>query len=289
MIKLNTSIDCKIIAEKIKDEVVAEVMKIQGRRPGLAIILIGDRPDSELYVKLKEQEAKKVGIDTHLYRCLEDISEREVFSMIDFLNKDDSVDAILVQLPLPDKFDTDGIILALDKNKDVDRFHPDNLKIFLQTCDHEPLMPPVCKVVVRILSEIGFDPKDKIAGVLSNSDLFGKVLAHALSCLGAKTSLIKSTDPDWVEKSRVCDLLASAVGKPHFIGKEAIKEGAVVVDIGIGKLDGKVCGDVDFEDAKDKAAYITPVPGGVGPLTIAMLFNNVLSIYGQRKRNYEQE
>ena len=275
-------IDGKILAEKIKDKIAKEIYDLKRPRPNLAIILIGQRPDSELYVRLKEAEAKKVGIDTHLYKCAENTSEREILEMIRCLNEDNSVDAILVQLPMPAGIDADTIMLALDPIKDVDGFHPDNLAELLRSCNFKGLMPPVFAVVLEILKSIDYEIKDKKVCVVSNSDIFGKSLAHILTCQGAKAEAIKADDENLTERTRQTDVLISAAGKPEFIKKDMIKPDAVVIDIGIAKQGDKFVGDVDFEDVKEKAGYITPVPGGVGPLTIAMAFKNTLEIYKRR-------
>lgn len=277
-------IDGKILAEKIKNKITLEIHKLNGLRPNLAIILIGERPDSELYVSLKEREAKKVGIDTHLYKCSENISEPELLDMIKCLNDDETIDAILVQLPLPAEIDTETIMLALDPAKDVDGFQPDNLKKLLSDCNFSGLMPPVFAVVLAMLKSIDYKIKNKQICVISNSDIFGKSLAHILNRQGAKTETVKIGDKSLVKKTSQADILITAVGKPKFIKKNMIKAGAVLIDIGIARQGDKVAGDVDFRDVKGKASYITPVPGGVGPLTIAMAFKNTLEIY-KKKRN----
>ena len=276
-------IDGKILADKIKYEVAAEIFKLKGQRPNLAIILIGEREDSVLYVSLKEREAKKVGIDTHIYKCPADISEREVYDTIDFLNKDDSIDAILVQLPLPKNFDTDGIIMAIDPAKDVDRFHPTNLEKLLAGGDDEKIMPPLLSVILEILKSIDYDIKDKKVCVVANSDIFGRSVKKVLECQGGKVVVANVNDADLAKRTAVADVLITAVGKPQFIKKEMIKEGVVIIDIGIAKEGEEVCGDVDFEDVEGKAGFITPVPGGVGPMTIAMLFKGTLDIYKNRR------
>jgi len=280
-------IDGKKLAEKIKDGIVKEILSLDKNshitRPNLAIILIGERPDSELYVSLKEREAKKVGIDTHLYKCAENISELEILEMIKCLNEDKTIDAILVQLPLPVGIDTDTIILALDPAKDVDGFHPDNLEKLLTSCDAPDLMPPVLATVLEMFEDISYDIKDKQVGVISNSEIFGHTLAHVLKCHGAKTEVVKADDKKLAEKTSQADVLITAVGKPKFIKKEMIKKDAVIIDVGISKLGDKFFGDVDFDDVDEKAGYITPVPGGVGPMTIAMAFKNTLEIYKRRR------
>lgn len=277
-------IDGKKLAEKIKDDLVKDIVKLNGARPNLAIILVGERPDSELYVSLKEKEAKKVGIDTHLYRCPGNISELEILEMIKCLNEDKTIDAILVQLPLPAEIDADTIILAMDPNKDVDGFQPDNLEKLLKDCDEKILLPPVFATVLEILKDIKYEVKGKKACVISNSDIFGKSLEHVLTCRGADATSVKANDKFLKEFTSRADILITAAGKPGFIKKDMVKKGAVIIDIGITKQGKKVIGDVDFEDVKDTAGYITPVPGGVGPMTIAMAFKNTLEIYKRRKK-----
>lgn len=284
-------IDGRALAEKIKDEIVKEVEAIchiaslhNGPRPNLAIILVGSREDSELYVSLKEKEAKKVGIDTHLYKLTENANEAEILEVINYLNNDDSVDGILIQLPLPASINTDKIIKAMNPEKDVDGFHPDNLKILLGSCDHEQAVPPVIKVILEILASVNFDLAGKEVCVVANSDIFGISMAKVLQCKGAKVSVAKADDDNLSEKTKEADVLITAVGQPRLIKKEMVKKDAVVIDIGITKKGKEVCGDVDFEDVKDKVGYITPVPGGVGPLTIAMAFRNVLELYKRRRK-----
>lgn len=278
-------IDGKKIAEKISGEVRKEIVELEkaGKRvPGLAIVLIGERADSKLYVKLKEKEAKKVGIDIHVYRCSREILEDDIVKTIEHLNQDDDVDAILVQLPLPAGFDTDKIIKTIDPQKDVDRFHPDNSKKLLETCNHQEVIPPVLQVVLEILKSIEFDLKEKKVCIISNSEIFGKSLAKVMECQGGEVFLKKANDLDLKEKANEADLLISAVGKPEFIGDEMIKNSAAVIDIGITKEGKYVLGDVNFKEAEKKASFITPVPGGVGPITVAMLLRNTLFLYKKK-------
>ncbi|MDO8667479.1 MAG: bifunctional 5,10-methylenetetrahydrofolate dehydrogenase/5,10-methenyltetrahydrofolate cyclohydrolase [bacterium] len=286
-------IDGKKLAEKIKDKIVKEIVKLNDghpeqalARPNLAIILVGEREDSKIYVALKEREAKKVGIDTHLYKCGEDVSEHELLEMIRCLNEDESIDAILVQLPLPEAIDTDTIIMAVDPVKDVDGFQPDNLEKLLKSCDFKGLVPPVFSAVMEMLKSINYDIKNKKVCVIANSVIFGQGLAHVLKCHGAKVETAKAEDKNLAEKTSQADILITALGKPKLIKKEMIKDQAVIIDIGITKQGKDVWGDVDFEDVKEKAGYISPVPGGVGPLTVAMAFKNTLEIY--KKRHKEQ-
>jgi methylenetetrahydrofolate dehydrogenase (NADP+)/methenyltetrahydrofolate cyclohydrolase len=275
-------IDGRALAEKIKDEIVQEILKLKTRRPNLAIILVGDREDSKLYVSLKEKEAKKIGIDTHLYYCGPAVTEIELFETINFLNRDEMIDAILVQLPLPEGFDTDGIILAIDPAKDVDGFHPNKLEKLFNSCDHEDYIPPVYGVVLEMLKSIAYDVGQKKICIIANSEIFGRGLSWVLKCRGALPEITSINDYSLKEKSSAADVVISAVGQPKFIKRDMIKPDAVIIDIGISRQDGKICGDADFEDIKDIAGYITPVPGGVGPMTIAMAFKNTLKLYKKR-------
>jgi len=284
-------INGKILAKKIKKQVINELKQLgnqhtcSNRRPNLAIILIGERQDSMLYVELKEKEAKKFGIDMHTYKCPEDISEREILEIINHLNQDDLIDGILVQLPLPKGFDTDAIIRAIDPAKDVDRFHPDNLKILFSTCNHHSVIPPVFAVVLEMLKSINYDMQGKQVCIICNWDIFGKGLTRVMECQGCKADIANADDKNLNKKTRQADILISAVGKPGFIKKEMIKRDCVIIDIGIVKKGKKVYGDVDFKDCQDKAKYISPVPGGVGPLTIAMAFKNTLELYKRNNKN----
>jgi len=260
-------IDGKMIAEKVKDEITQAIHKLNGPRPNLAIILVGEREDSKLYVALKETEGKKVGIDTHVYKLASDVSGTELLTTIKFLNDDPAIDGILVQLPLPQEINTDQVIAAIDPYKDVDGFHPNH---------PDYVMSPVLAAIKACLEEIKFMAPGKSACVLYNSEVFGQGVKDILELLGLKVSLKQG--------SAQADLLVTAIGEPGKIKKEMVKEGAVIIDIGITKINGKVWGDVDFENVKEKASYITPVPGGIGPLTIAFLFKNVWEIYCRKNK-----
>lgn len=275
-------IDGHMLAEKIKDRLVKEIIKLGDARPNLAIILIGERKDSCLYVELKEKEAKRVGIDTHIYKCQNNIPQYEIFDMIKHLNEDKLIDAILVQLPLPAGFDTDGIIRAIDPAKDVDCFHPDNLGILFKTCNHFHVMPPVYRAVLEMFNSIECDLMDKEVCILANSEIFGSSLKKVLECLGARCIITSADESEIENKTKKADILISAIGRKRFIKGRMVKKDAIIIDIGITKEGKKVYGDIDFEDVRKKASFITPVPGGVGPLTIAMLFKNTLELYKKR-------
>ncbi len=260
-------IDGQKIAEKVKDNIAKQIYKLDGLRPNLAIILVGDREDSKIYVKLKEREAKKVGIDTHIYYLDKDVDEKEIIRVIEFLNQDKLIDAILLQLPLPKKFSTNKIINTIQKEKDVDGFrldHPDYI------------VSPVMSAIKASLESIKINEKYKTACVLYNSEIFGQETKKVLKEYSLK--ILNNRD------LKKADIVVTALGKPEYIKKDMLKEGVVLIDIGITKKEKKVYGDCDFDDLKNHASYITPVPGGIGPMTIAFLFKNVLEIYKRRKK-----
>ena len=281
MQKENLIIDGKKIAEAIKDEIALAIFNNKGRRPSLAIILVGERPDSELYVNLKEREAKKVGIDTHSYRLEADTSEAELLSVIDFLNKDEAVDAILLQLPLPESLNADKMVAAINPLKDADGFHPQHPAY---------VSSPVISAVDYIVRN--YEIKGR-ACVFFRSDAFGQSLKERLQSLDLAVDMLAVSakeDPRsdrllrgrLSQVSRKADLIVTALGLPGFLNQEYLQPDAVIVDVGITKEGNKVYGDVDFEAAIKTAAAITPVPGGIGPMTIAFLFQNVLEIYRHR-------
>jgi methylenetetrahydrofolate dehydrogenase (NADP+) / methenyltetrahydrofolate cyclohydrolase len=281
-------IDGKKIADRIKDEIVAEILLINHNdlhaieRPHLAIVLAGERPDSSLYVSLKEREAKKVGIDTSLYRFPVGSTQAELEATINFLNADEKVDGILLQLPLPEGFNADKVVALIDPAKDVDRFHPENLKKLLEG-DNEQLLPPVAQVILEIFDDIKYDAAGKSACIVVNSEIFGLSLARVLENRGALTKIVSSEDDDLEEQMKKADILVTAVGKPEFITGEYLKKDTVVIDIGISQEENKVLGDINFPSVKDNTGYITPVPGGVGPITIAAALRNTLEIWKNKK------
>jgi methylenetetrahydrofolate dehydrogenase (NADP+)/methenyltetrahydrofolate cyclohydrolase len=272
-------IDGRKLAEKVKDKIALEVfeaVKNGEAHPSLAIILVGSRPDSQLYVSLKQIEARKLGIDTYLYELEETTSEAEIIETIEFLNNDNSIDSVLVQLPLPENINTDKVMAVLDPKKDADGFldnHPANV------------MSPVLASVKLMLDSTKIKAKDLSAGVLYNSEVFGEALKKLLTDYGFKeVKGVTARDAAAVSRvSETVDVLITAIGAPFFIKAGMIKQDAVIIDIGTTQIGNKVCGDVDFDNVKDKVSFISPVPGGVGPMTIAFLFQNVLSIYKNKK------
>lgn len=278
-------IEGKKLAEKIKDNIVAEILKLGLNRPNLALVLVGEREDSKLYVGLKEKQAKLVGIDTHVYRLNEEISEEELLNVIGFLNEDETIDAILLQMPLPEGLNENKIVSAIKPEKDVDGFHPDNLKKYLagEKINTEPVVP----VVVReMLQEIKFDGDGKLAVVVANSEIFGETLRHELVTIGMSIELVGVEDENLLKSLKKADLIITAVGKPEYLKGEMIKKGVVIIDIGIAKnIEGKVCGDVDFNSVDDIASFVSPVPGGVGPMTIAVALRNALRLHKNKHKN----
>ncbi len=265
-------IDGKKIADKIKKQIAKEIFKLKEDRPNLAIILVGEREDSKLYVSLKEKEAKAVGVDTHLYCLAENTKEDELVEVINFLNKDESIDGILLQLPLPSNLDTNKIIKKIDPLKDVDGFHPN--------CP-EYIKSPVLAAVEISLKDTKINFNKKSACLMYNSDIFGKALKNLLLRIGIEDFLSKN-------KSSEADLIITAMGSPEKIKNKDIKEGVTIIDISTVKVEGKVKGDVDFSDVKEKAAFITPVPGGIGPLTIAFLLKNVFQIFKIKREKIDK-
>ncbi len=279
-------IDGKALAEKINDQTVQEILKLGDKRPNLAIILIGDNPDSDLYVGKKIETGKKVGIDTHLYKCEADIGQARVLQMVDFLNNDPEIDAIMVQLPLPKDhgYDTDEIICRIKPEKDLDRFHPENIKNMLEHFSGRSILPPVFAVIFEMLASMNIDLKNKKAAIISKSDIFGGNLAKVFIFKGAEAFTVHPDDRGLGEKTVQADILIPVVGRPKLVKKNMIKDGAIVIDVGITRDMGSIYGDVDFEDVKDKEGYLSPVPGGVGPMTVAITLRNALELYQQNRK-----
>jgi len=280
-------INGKKLAEKIKDDLVLTIQKLPSR-PSLAILLVGDRQDSQAYVKLKEKEGKKCGIDTHLYKFDTQTTTKDILATIDFLNKDDSVDGILLQLPLPKHLDTNQIVNAIDPQKDVDGFHQKNLqKIINGTSAVDYIMPPLAGVILKMLKTYGIAIRDQQIALIAHSDIFmqgiSSILQHhggiviPLSYDRMKPEVLKN-------QTKQADIIITAIGRKHYLNSTYVQSGATIIDIGIIKEQDKTYGDVDFDDVKTVAGFITPVPGGVGPMTIAMAFQNVLRLHQQKKK-----
>ncbi len=252
---------------------VADRVHMLDRKPGLAIILVGTNPESTLYVKLKQQAANKVGIQTHLYSFPDNAPTEEIIAAIRFLNDDDEVDGIIVQLPLPDGQDAEKILNAVDPDKDADGFLERNRTLLLTDAPY--VLPVLARVIETILDRTNLDLNDKRAAIISDNDVFATPIAHLLRARGAATDIVQ---PAAEQKGvRDADLIISASGLPLSITKEHIKEGAAIIDIGITKKGNQVYGDVD-PLVDGTALWRTPVPGGVGPMTVALLLDNVVEL-----------
>lgn len=276
----------KEISVKIKDQLKEEVLKIKDeyqRLPKLAVILVGDNQASQVYVRNKERGCAYIGIESLKITHDASFSEAELLKEIEQLNQDDSVDGILVQLPLPKHINEDKVLEAIDPSKDVDGFHPQNVaKLFL---GQKSLVPCTPKGMMVLLDEINYDLTGKEVVVVGRSNIVGKPVA--LLCLqkNATVTIAHSRTKNLKEVCKRADVLIAAVGRPKMINSEYVKEGAVVLDVGINRDENnKLCGDVDFEDVKDLVHAITPVPGGIGPMTITMLLQNTLEAFYQHQQ-----
>lgn len=271
-------IDGKKIAKQLRDSVKEKVsLRIQNglRVPGLAVILVGSDPASEVYVGSKRKACEEVGFISRSYDLPETTSEKELLSLVDKLNADDSIDGILVQLPLPAGLNSDLIIEHINPLKDVDGFHPSNVgKLVLRQPGLRPCTP---KGIITLIESTGVDTKGLDALVIGASNIVGRPMGLELLLAKCTVTTTHRFTKDLEGKVRNADLIVVAVGKPGFIPGDWIKEGAIVIDVGINRLDnGKLVGDVGFNVAKEKASFITPVPGGVGPMTVASLIENTL-------------
>ena len=267
-------IDGKAISQDILFELHKRVAK-KKLKVGLAAILIGDDPSSHLYVRLKKQACEKCDIQFNQYLFGGHPKTEEVIETIRFLNADEEVTGILVQLPLPAGLDTDAIIAAIDPAKDVDGFHPENVKK-IEMCQAK-IISPLVLGIVELIKATGEIIKDKKIAILCNHKIFGK----PFSCFyGAdnEINVITLEDENYLEVVKNADVLIVSIGKANFIKEDMIKQDAIVIDVGINQLDDGIVGDVDFQDVLPKVKFITPVPGGVGPMTVAMLLQNLLNL-----------
>lgn len=278
-------IDGKKIALQLKEEVKEKTKKLieeKSIKPGLAILLVGDDPASASYVRSKERNSTDMDFHFLMEKKESDITEEEVLSIVNNWNNDDSIHGILVQMPLPKHIDENKVIMAIDPDKDVDGFHPVNVgKMVIGLDGFVPCTPAG---IVELLKRENIETKGKHVVVVGRSNIVGKPVANLLyqkkEHANAIVTICHSAAPDTTYYTKQADILITAVGVPHLIKKEDIKEGAVVIDVGINRVDAdnkkgyRLVGDVDFENVKDKTSAITPVPGGVGPMTISMLMYN---------------
>ncbi|MCF8009215.1 MAG: bifunctional methylenetetrahydrofolate dehydrogenase/methenyltetrahydrofolate cyclohydrolase FolD [Halanaerobiales bacterium] len=272
-------IDGKKIAKNIRMELKEEITKLknEGRAPGLTVVMVGNNPASETYVSMKEKAAEEIGINSKLIKKEESISEEALLKLIDQLNNDNTVDGILVQLPLPDHIDEKKVIESIKADKDVDGFHPINTgRLF--SGQEDVLRYEACTPlgIIRLLEREGIEIDGKNATIVGRSNIVGKPIAHLLLERHATVTICHSHTKDLKAEIKRADIVVAAVGRPEMITGDMIQEGAVVIDVGINRVGKKLLGDVEFKTAKKVASKITPVPGGVGPMTIAMLMENTV-------------
>lgn len=268
-------IDGKKISQEIKDELREKMaeLKQKGESRCLAVIQVGDDPASSVYVNNKKKACEYIGIDSESYHLPEETTEKELLELIDGLNRKPEVNGILVQLPLPKQIDEDKILLAISPEKDVDGFHPVNVGNL--SIGRPGFVSCTPAGVIQLLKRVGIEIEGKECVVLGRSNIVGKPMAMLLLRENGTVTVCHSRTKDLKEITKRADILVAAIGKPKFIDADYVKEGAVVIDVGIHRNEnGKLCGDVDFESVAPHCAAITPVPGGVGPMTIAMLMNN---------------
>ena len=267
----------KEVSARIKDELKIKVaeLKEKGINPALAVIIVGEDPASKVYVNNKKKACEYCGIRSLEYALPEETTQEELLELIEKLNNDDTVSGILCQLPVPEHINEQAIINAINPKKDVDAFHPVNVgKIMTGNYDFVPCTPAG---VMELIKESGIDVNGKECVIVGRSNIVGKPMSMLLLHQNGTVTICHSRTKDLAEKTRQADILVAAIGKPEFISADMIKEGAVVIDVGINRIaPKKLVGDVEFEGAEKKAAAITPVPGGVGPMTIAMLMKNTI-------------
>ncbi len=271
-------LDGKAVSTRIKDELKVEcaALKEKGINPCLAVIIAGDDPASRVYVNNKKAACEYIGIKSLEYALPADVTQDELMELIDTLNADETVDGILVQLPLPSHLDEKEVLYRIRPEKDVDAFHPVNVgKIMIGDFDFLPCTPAG---VMELIAESGVEIAGKQCVVVGRSNIVGKPQSMLLLHKNGTVTICHSRTKNLAEVCRSADILVAAVGRPKFITADMVKEGAVVIDVGINRgEDGKLCGDVDFDEVSKIAGAITPVPGGVGPMTISMLMRNTLT------------
>ncbi len=279
-----TIIDGKELSASLKDEMKVQIAQLEakyGRKPCLSVIIVGEDPASQSYVRGKIKAAAYVGMDSRLIEKPATISQEELLSLIADLNADGAVDGILVQLPLPKHIDSNKVIEAITPIKDVDGFHPMNVANLWLGLDC--MVPCTPKGVMKVLERAGVEVAGKTAVVVGRSNIVGKPVAKLLLDANATVIIAHSRTKDLKAVTLQADILVAATGSLGLIKGDMVKPGAVVIDVGIGRgADGKLHGDVDFESACERAAYITPVPGGVGPMTITMLMSNTIECFLKR-------
>ncbi len=262
------------VREKIKEEVLA-FAKEYNKTPGLAVVIVGENPASQVYVRNKHKACGEVGMYSEVHELAESTTEAELLALIDKLNNDEKINGILVQLPLPKHLDEEKVILRINPNKDVDAFHPENVgKIMIGNFSFLPCTPAG---VMELLKHYNVDVTGKHCVIIGRSNIVGKPQAMLMLKENATVTVCHSKTVNLKEITKQADILVAAVGKANFVTADMVKKDAVVIDVGINRLEnGKLCGDVNFAEVEPQASYITPVPGGVGPMTITMLLKNTL-------------
>lgn len=272
-------IDGKRISAQIREEIKADTEKFvleHGYAPGLAVIIVGSDPASQVYVRNKRRACEEVGFYSETYELDGDVSQDELIALIDRLNADTKIHGILVQLPLPRGIDGEQVLLRIDPKKDVDAFHPYNVGRIMQ--GNYSFLPCTPAGVMELISRSGIEVSGRRCVVLGRSNIVGKPMAMLLLHANGTVTVCHSKTEGLSQICREADIIVASVGKAGFVGADMVKAGAVVIDVGINRLpDGRLCGDVDFENVEPIASYITPVPGGVGPMTITMLLKNTLT------------
>ena len=267
----------RIYREKLKKEIDSYVA--QGfRKPGLAVILVGNDPASQVYVSNKRKACEKVGIESFFYHLSEDISEETLLNLVQELNSNPEVDGILVQLPLPRHLNPNLVIETINPDKDVDGFHPKNMGKLIANIG-DGFIPCTPLGIKMLLQHYGIEIQGKDITVVGAGYIVGKPLSVLFLNMNGTVTTCHIYTKDLKKYTLNAEILVSATGVPHLIKEDMVKEGAVVIDVGISKVNGKIVGDVDFEKVKNKASYITPVPGGVGPMTVTALLYNTLKAY----------
>ena len=271
-------IDGKKVSAEVKEEVRQQTLKLKethGITPGLAVVILGDDPASRVYVNNKKKACELVGFKSEEYALPAETTQQELLNLVETLNNKDDINGILVQLPLPKHLDDKAVIAAINPKKDVDAFHAVNVgKIMLGEYDFLPCTPAG---VMEMLHSYNIEVSGKNCVVIGRSNIVGKPMAMLLLHENGTVTICHSRTRDLAEVTKQADILVAAVGRPKFVTADMVKDGAVVIDVGMDRDEnGKLCGDVDFENVKDKCSYITPVPGGVGPMTIATLMKNTL-------------
>ena len=279
-----TIIDGKALSDKILKEIENEHSELQakvGRKAGLAVIIVGENPASQIYVRNKIRTCERVGFHSETIRLDEHITEENLLLEIEKLNNDNNIDGILVQLPIPKHINELKVINAISAEKDVDGFHTTNIgKMMIG--DETGFLSCTPAGVIQMFEEYNIDLEGKDVLVIGQSNIVGKPMTLLLINKRATVQVCNSKTKNLPEKLQKADVVVAAAGSPKLVKGSDVKEGVVVIDIGINRVDGKICGDVDFEEVSQKASYITPVPGGVGPMTIAMLIKNTFKSYKQK-------